>query len=64
MSLSPLLRRRIRKVADADYVEVTDKIAAEGAKTCLFDADAGRLYLAVPRQQGKEGPEIRVFQAK
>ena len=55
----------VLKVADADHIEVTDKIAtAEGAKTCLFDADAGRLYLAVPRQQGKEGPEIRVFQAK
>ena len=55
----------VLKVADADHVEVVDKIAtAEGAKTCLFVPETGRLYLGVPRQQGKEGPEIRVFQAK
>ena len=50
---------------DADHVEVVEKIAtAEGAKTCLFVPETGRLYLAVPRQEGKDGPEIRVFQAK
>ena len=55
----------VLKVTDPDHVEVADKIAtADGAKTCLFVPETGRLYLAVPRQQGKEGPEIRVFQAK
>lgn len=50
---------------DADHIEVTDKVpTADGAKTCLYVEETGRLYLAVPRQEGKEGPEIRVFQVK
>ena len=53
------------KLTDADHCEVTDKIpTAKDAKTCFFDPDSSRLYLAVPRQEGKEGPEIRVYQAK
>ena len=53
------------KQQDADRYEVQEKIpTAKGAKTCFFDADSGRLYLAVPRQEGKEGPEIRVYQAR
>jgi hypothetical protein len=55
----------VLKATDADHVEVVDKIAtAEGAKTCLYVPETGRLYLGVPRQQGKEGSEIRVFQVK
>lgn len=55
----------VLKVADADNIEVADKIAtADGAKTCLYVPETGRLYLGVPRQEGKPGPEIRVFQAK
>jgi hypothetical protein len=34
------------------------------ARTCLFDPDSGRLYVPVPRQEGKEGPELRVYQAR
>jgi DNA-binding beta-propeller fold protein YncE len=50
---------------DPDHYEMAEKIAtAKGAKTCLFDADSGRLFLAVPRQADKEGPEIRVYQVK
>lgn len=50
---------------DADHYEVIDKQAtAKDAKTCYFAPDANRLYLAVPRQEGKEGPEIRVYQVK
>ena len=37
---------------------------AKGAKTCLYVADAGRLYLAVPQQEGKDGPEVWVYQVK
>jgi len=49
---------------DKDRYEMQDKIATvKDARTCSFDADTGRLYLAVPRQPNKKGPEIRVYQA-
>jgi DNA-binding beta-propeller fold protein YncE len=49
---------------EKDGYELLDKIATvKGARTSLFDAETGRLYLVVPRQDGKEGPEIRVYQA-
>jgi DNA-binding beta-propeller fold protein YncE len=55
----------ILKVVDADHIEALEKIeTAKGAKTCLYVPETGRLYLAVPRQEGKEGPEIRVYQTK
>ena len=37
---------------------------AKGARTCLYVPETGKLYLAVPRQEGKDGPEIRIYQAK
>jgi DNA-binding beta-propeller fold protein YncE len=50
---------------DADHYEVAEKVAtAKQAKTSLFDAETGRIYLAVPRQPGKDGPEIRVYQVR
>jgi DNA-binding beta-propeller fold protein YncE len=50
---------------DADHYEAAEKVAtAKGARTCYYAPDAGRLYLAVPRQEDKDGPEIRVYQAK
>jgi DNA-binding beta-propeller fold protein YncE len=50
---------------DADHVEVLEKVPTmKGAKTCLYVPQTGRLYLAVPRQEGKEGPEIHVYQVK
>ena len=53
------------KQMDADNYEATEKIpTVKGAKTSLFDADTGRLFLAVPRQSGKSGPEIRVYRVK
>jgi DNA-binding beta-propeller fold protein YncE len=54
----------IRQV-DPDHYEVAEKVdTAKGAKTSLFDAATGRLFLAVPRQAGKEGPEIRVYKVR
>jgi DNA-binding beta-propeller fold protein YncE len=54
----------IRQI-DADHYEAGAKIAtAKGARTSIFDADTGRYYLAVPRQSGKSGPEIWVYQAR
>lgn len=50
---------------DADHHEVVERIATgKLARTCLFDPESGRLYLPVPRQDGKDNPELRVFQAK
>jgi DNA-binding beta-propeller fold protein YncE len=50
--------------ADADHYEALEKVpTAKGARTCLFDPEAGRLYLIVPRQAGKDGPEVWVYQA-
>lgn len=51
--------------ASPDKYDVLEKIETmKGAKTSLFAADSNRLYLAVPRQPGKEGPEIRVYKVK
>ena len=55
----------VLKVTDADKVEVVEKVpTAKGARTCLYVPGTGKLYLAVPRQEGKDGPEVRVYQAK
>jgi DNA-binding beta-propeller fold protein YncE len=55
----------VLKVVDADHVETIEKVpTVKGAKTCLFVPASGKLYLAVPRQEGKEGPEVQVYQAK
>jgi DNA-binding beta-propeller fold protein YncE len=55
----------VLKVADADHVEPLEKVdTPKGAKTCAYVPETGRLYLAVPRQQGKQGPEIRIYQVK
>jgi hypothetical protein len=52
-------------VADPDHVEAAEKITtAKGAKTCLYVPETGKLYLAVPKQEGKDGPEVWVYQAK
>ena len=49
---------------DPDHYELMERVATvKGARTCLFDPGAGRLYLVVPRQTGKEGPEVWVYQA-
>ena len=55
----------VLKVTDADHIELLEKVpTAKGARTCLQVPETGKLYLAVPRQEGKEGPEVRVYQAK
>jgi DNA-binding beta-propeller fold protein YncE len=51
------------KQTDADHYELVDKVATvKDARTCCLDPETGRLYLGVPRQPGKAGPEIRVYQ--
>jgi DNA-binding beta-propeller fold protein YncE len=47
-----------------DRYEVVVRIETpKRAKTSAFSGSTGRLYLAVPRQQGMDAPEIRVYQA-
>lgn len=51
------------KVVDANHYELVEKLpTVKDAKTCYFSPTEGKLYVAVPRQPGKEGPEIRVYQ--
>ena len=50
---------------DADRYELLARVpTVERAKTCFFDPEEGRLYLAVPRQPGKEGPEVWVYEVR
>jgi DNA-binding beta-propeller fold protein YncE len=54
----------IRQI-DADDYELSQKIpTAKLARTCLWDAASSRLYVVLPRQPGKEGPEIRTYAAR
>ena len=50
---------------DADHYEMLEKVpTAEKAKTSFFDAESSRLFVAVPRPAGKDGPEIRVYRVR
>ncbi|SRR5579883_727685 len=50
---------------DADHYENVESIpTAKLARTCFFDPAGERLYLIVPRQEGEEGPSIRVYQPR
>ena len=54
----------IRQV-DADHYELLDPVpTVKDARTCYFEPETGRLYLAVPRQPDKKGPEIWVYKAR
>jgi DNA-binding beta-propeller fold protein YncE len=49
----------------ADRWEVIERIAVPKlTRTCLFDPESGRLYVPVPRQEGRDGPELRIYQAR
>ena len=55
----------VLKQQDADHYQQVAKIeTAKLARTMCYNAETGRLYLGVPRQEGKAGPEIRVFQVR
>jgi DNA-binding beta-propeller fold protein YncE len=54
----------VAQKGEGDRYELLEKITTvKGARTSLFDTNSGRLYLVIPRQADKEGPEIRVYQA-
>jgi DNA-binding beta-propeller fold protein YncE len=54
----------IRQLGKNKYKVVNKIRTAKDARTSYFDPRTRRLYLAVPRQKGKKGPEIRVYQAR
>jgi DNA-binding beta-propeller fold protein YncE len=49
-----------------DRYEAAERVpTAKLARTGLFDPEAGRLYVVLPRQPGQEaGPQLRVYQAR
>jgi hypothetical protein len=57
----------IRRIDSDSYEALATIPTTNGARTSVFNADTGRLYLAVPRrpeQPTKDGPEIWVYQAR
>jgi hypothetical protein len=53
------------KQSDADHYELVEKFPTiKDARTSCLDPETGRIYLGVPRQPGKPGPEIRVYEPK
>jgi DNA-binding beta-propeller fold protein YncE len=54
----------IRQVDANRYESVANIATIKGAKTSAYDSTKRRLYVAVPRQRGKEGPEIWVYQVR
>jgi DNA-binding beta-propeller fold protein YncE len=53
------------KQNDADNYELVEKFpTVKDARTSYLDRETGRIYLGVPRQEGKAGPEIRVYEPK
>jgi DNA-binding beta-propeller fold protein YncE len=51
--------------SDANHYELVAKIpTANGAKTSYFDASTRRLYVGVPKQPGKDGPEVWVYRTR
>lgn len=54
----------IRQV-DADRYEALEKLSTgKLARTCLFDPESSRLFLAVPRFGDMEGPELWVYRVR
>jgi YVTN family beta-propeller protein len=52
-------------VKEGDRYEMFERITTgKLARTCLFDQNSSRLFVPVPREKGKDGPELRVFLAR
>jgi DNA-binding beta-propeller fold protein YncE len=55
----------VLKPGDGDKLEVLEKVkTVKDARTCQYVPETGMLYLGVPRQEGKEGPEIHIYKVK
>ena len=53
----------IEKKGDA-YEVIAKLETPKSSRTCAFSGTIGKLYLGVPMQKGKDGPEIWVYEAK
>lgn len=57
-------RLAVIRQRDADHYRLETNIpTAKMARTCFFDPRTGRLYLVVPRDADRQGPEVWVYQA-
>jgi DNA-binding beta-propeller fold protein YncE len=54
----------IRQIDRDRYESVADVATVKGAKTSAYDPAARQLYVVVPRQAGKEGPEVWVYKPR
>jgi DNA-binding beta-propeller fold protein YncE len=54
----------IRQIDRDRYESVPDVATVKGAKTSAYDPGAKRLYVVVPRQASKEGPEVWVYKPR
>ncbi|OAI46310.1 hypothetical protein AYO44_11455 [Planctomycetaceae bacterium SCGC AG-212-F19] len=55
----------VLKETQPNRFEVREKLATlKMARNCLFDPDGSRLFLTVPGQSDKEGPEVRVYHVR
>jgi hypothetical protein len=57
----------IRQAAPDRYAALATIQTAEGARTSVFDADGGHLYLAVPRRASRpdqQNPEVWVYEVR
>jgi DNA-binding beta-propeller fold protein YncE len=54
----------LRQIDANHYESIANVPTVKGAKTSFYDPAVKRLYVAVPRQPGKAGPEIWVYQAQ
>jgi DNA-binding beta-propeller fold protein YncE len=53
----------VRQIDADHYKSVAEVPTIKGARTSYFHPGIGRLFVAVPRQPGREGPEVWVYQA-
>ncbi|HZU34661.1 MAG TPA: YncE family protein [Gemmataceae bacterium] len=53
----------IQQVNVNQYEPLAKLRTVKGARTSLFDAQSGRLYLVVPRQANQDGPTVQVYRA-
>jgi DNA-binding beta-propeller fold protein YncE len=49
---------------DDKYVVIANVPTPKKSKTSIFNGGLDRLFVAVPKQEGKDGPEVRVYEAK
>ena len=55
----------VLREAATNKFEVREKLPTlKDARTSLFDADTGRLFVAVPAVSDKDGPEVRVYRVR